>query len=138
MVGDIDGTSKDESDDNSYDGGDWNLSCTRIQKEGDKEDTAFSHLTPNIPCNVETDFVQGKVELLWGLGILLLPGEDGNLPVHAEPLWDLHRQLDDANGRNDLGDTLDDFNDGFIQFVTQNTERDSNRDDNDGSNEGGK
>ena len=126
IQGKADGKAQDDTDDGRKGDGDG----TFAKEEGDEEDAALGDLTPDVPGNVEADGLERKANND-AVGAHLLAGVD------AEPLGDLERELEDANGGNDLAHALDDVGGLLVEVLREDGEGDGNGDDDQDGHEGG-
>ena len=129
-VAPVQGKADGKAQDDTNDGGKGDSDGTLAKEEGDEEDTALGDLTPDVPGNVEADGLERKANND-AVGAHLLAGVD------AEPLGDLERELEDADGGNDLAHALDDVGGLLVEVLREDGEGDGDGDDDQDGHEGG-
>ena len=119
-----------KAQDDTNGGGKGDSNGTLAEEEGDEEDTALGDLTPDVPGNVEADGLERQANND-AVGAHLLASVD------AEPLGDLERELEDADGGNDLAHALDDVGGLLVEVLREDGEGNGDGDDDQDGHEGG-
>mmetsp|Transcript_28162 Transcript_28162/g.43388 ORF Transcript_28162/g.43388 Transcript_28162/m.43388 type:complete len:289 (+) Transcript_28162:83-949(+) len=124
VVSNVDAGAKDSRNGNTDKSRDGDGFGTSSQEEGNQENSAFRDFTPDIPGNIEANLVVGDHIVIF-LGNLFLPREGRYLPVETKPHGNLYRELQNANGCNNLGYTLDNLNSGLVEVLGKDGKRNS-------------